>query len=84
MRKKAGIIRRTWAFFRDPAVATWRKAAGLVAAGYVLFPFDIISDFIPLVGWLDDVGVVGATAWLMMKQINRHAEKRAAAERDGG
>lgn len=76
--KKAGIARRTWDYFRDPAVALWRKAGGLAAAVYVLSPIDFVPDVIPVLGWLDDLGVVGAAAWLMIRQINRHAEQRAS------
>ncbi|MGQ9847988.1 MAG: YkvA family protein [Bacteroidales bacterium] len=29
------------------------------AVAYVVFPLDSMPDFIPVVGWLDDVGVIG-------------------------
>ena len=41
---------------------TWATIAGALA--YVVFPLDIIPDFIPAVGWLDDVFVL---AWVMKK-----------------
>ena len=47
---------------RDPAVSwpvKWRAAIGLVIIlAYVISPFDVIPDFIPLSGWLDDLFVV--------------------------
>jgi len=76
--ERPGFIRRTLAYAGDPAVATWRKVlGGGVAALYVLVPFDIIWDVIPILGWLDDLGMVGAVAWYTVRQINKHAEARA-------
>jgi uncharacterized membrane protein YkvA (DUF1232 family) len=74
---KPGFIRRTLAFIGDPAVPTWRKLTGAVAAAYVILPIDLIPDFIPIFGWLDDLGVVGLVTWYMVRQINKHAEARA-------
>ncbi len=48
-----------------------------MAAVYVIVPIDLIPDFIPIFGWLDDLGVVGLFAWYMVRQINKHAEARA-------
>lgn len=39
---------------RDPRVPRSRKAALLLLAGYLALPFDLIPDFIPVVGQLDD------------------------------
>jgi uncharacterized membrane protein YkvA (DUF1232 family) len=39
----------------------WKRAAiGLLAILYVLSPLDLVPDVIPIVGWLDDLGVL---AW---------------------
>jgi uncharacterized membrane protein YkvA (DUF1232 family) len=44
-----------WSHPRVP----WRKKALLVAlAGYLALPFDLVPDFIPVAGQLDDVVVV--------------------------
>ncbi len=39
------------------SAATWATIAGALA--YVVFPVDIIPDFIPYIGWLDDAFVLG-------------------------
>lgn len=46
--------------FADPATPIWAKAILAGAIGYVLCPFDAIPDFIPIAGWIDDVGVLSA------------------------
>lgn len=38
--------------------STWAVIAGALA--YVVFPIDVIPDFIPVLGWLDDAFVLGA------------------------
>ncbi len=52
-------LRLGWRLLRDPRVPAWPKlVAPAVMAIYVLSPVDVVPDFIPLLGQLDDVGVV--------------------------
>ena len=64
-------------YLRDPAVAMWRKCAGLAAVAYVVMPFDLIPDFIPVLGWLDDLGVVSLVAAFVVREIRRHSEEQS-------
>src|SRR5262245_28858606 len=43
---------------RDPRVPRRRKALLLVLIGYLALPFDLVPDFIPVAGQLDDAIVV--------------------------
>jgi uncharacterized membrane protein YkvA (DUF1232 family) len=43
---------------RHPQTPTTAKLAALLAVLYVVSPIDLIPDFIPVLGWLDDVGMV--------------------------
>jgi uncharacterized membrane protein YkvA (DUF1232 family) len=67
----AKIIRRdALALFlaaRDPRTPWHAKVlAGLVAA-YALSPIDLIPDFIPVVGYLDDLVIVPLGIWIVVR-----------------
>ena len=54
---------------RDPRTPWHAKlVAGLVVA-YAISPIDLIPDFIPVLGYLDDVIIVPAGIWLALKLI---------------
>jgi uncharacterized membrane protein YkvA (DUF1232 family) len=44
---------------RDPRVPRRKKALLVALAGYLALPFDLVPDFIPVAGQLDDMLVVG-------------------------
>ena len=74
-----------WLAARDPRVPLAAKlVAGLVAA-YALSPIDLIPDFIPVLGLLDDLLIVPAGIWLAMRLIppGLLATLRAEAEGSG-
>jgi uncharacterized membrane protein YkvA (DUF1232 family) len=66
---------------RDPRTPWYVRALALAVAGYALSPIDLIPDFIPVVGYLDDVILVPAGIWLMIRLIPADvlAEHRALA-----
>src|SRR5919106_6144791 len=43
---------------RDPRVPRRKKALIIALAGYLALPFDLVPDFIPVAGQLDDVVIV--------------------------
>ena len=66
---------------RDPRVPWYAKGLAIVVAGYALSPIDLIPDFIPVLGYLDDLILVPAGIWLVVRLIPADilAEHRALA-----
>jgi len=71
---------------RDPRVPWHAKALAILVAAYALSPIDLIPDFVPVLGYLDDVILVPVGIWLVVRLIPAHvmAEHRelAAAAHD--
>lgn len=63
---------RFFRYVRDPRVPLWRRLMGLFAVIYFVMPVDAIPDFLPIIGWLDDVGVLSAVAYFMVREVQRY------------
>ena len=66
---------------RDPRVPWYAKAVAICIAGYALSPIDLIPDFVPVLGYLDDLILLPIGIWAVMKLIPPEvmAEHRATA-----
>ena len=73
----------------DPGVGLLPKAALLLLVGYLALPFDLIPDFIPVLGQLDDIAVAFGVVALLLVLVPKErfnsalteAEKEAEARR---
>jgi uncharacterized membrane protein YkvA (DUF1232 family) len=67
---------------RDPRVSWYAKFLALTVAAYALSPIDLIPDFIPVIGYIDDLIVVPLGILLVIRLIPAEvmAEHRALAE----
>lgn len=91
--KQPGFWREIWQqarlvvrLVRDPEVPFYLKFLPFLAVAYVLFPLDLISDFVPLLGQVDDgmVLLVGSKLFIELSPrtaVNRHMQ--AIREQDG-
>lgn len=58
--KSTGILGRAkhlYQFFGSPQIKVAQKILVGLALAYILMPWDLIPDAIPVIGWLDDIGV---------------------------
>jgi uncharacterized membrane protein YkvA (DUF1232 family) len=70
---------------RDPRVPWYAKVMAVAVAGFALSPIDLIPDFIPILGYLDDVIVLPLGIVLVIRLISpeimaEHRELAAAAQ----
>ena len=74
-RTEMALFRRVVADPQCPRAAKWLLVA---AIAYALNPIDIIPDFLPVIGHLDDVVVLPLLVWLALKLLpaNLVAEHR--------
>ena len=54
---------------KDPRTPWYAKTIALLTVAYALSPIDLIPDFIPILGYLDDLFIVPGGLWLAVKLI---------------
>lgn len=76
-----------WLAARDPRVPWYARLLAVAVAAYALSPIDLIPDFIPVLGWLDDLIIVPLGLILVRRLIpaalwtELHAAAEAASDR---
>lgn len=57
-----------WRAFWHPLTPTYLKVLTVLTALYVISPIDIVSDIIPVLGWVDDFLIVSfAVSWIVSR-----------------
>ena len=56
-----------WLVAKDQRTPVWIKLLALIIAAYALSPIDLIPDFIPVLGYLDDIIIVPLGLLLVIK-----------------
>ncbi|MBL8597435.1 MAG: DUF1232 domain-containing protein [Devosia sp.] len=66
-----------WRAFLAPETPIWLKALMLLVPAYLISPLDIIPDFIPFAGWLDDVVVIPLLVSWIVSLLPQRATARS-------
>lgn len=69
---------------RDPRTPWYARLTGALVVAYAFSPLDLIPDFVPVLGYLDDLVLLPIGLWLTLKLIPPHVmadnRDRARAE----
>lgn len=67
----AAKLKAEFAFYKrlqqHPQTPTFAKALLWLAIGYLVMPFDLIPDFLPVIGQLDEVVIIPLLLYLALK-----------------
>lgn len=58
-----------WFACKDPRTPRAAKALAIFTVGYALSPIDLIPDFIPVLGFVDDAIILPGLIWLVLRLI---------------
>lgn len=65
--KRDGVT--LWFACRHAATPWYAKALGVFVVAYALSPIDLIPDFVPVLGYVDDVLLLPGLIWLTIRLI---------------
>jgi len=67
---------------RDERTPVWLRLFGFLIIAYALSPIDLIPDFVPFIGFLDELVLLPAGLWILIKFLP--AEVLATARTQAG
>jgi len=66
--------------YRDPRVPWYAKLFAAAVVGYAFSPLDLIPDFVPILGYLDDLVLVPAGIALALRMVPKTVLDRCRQE----
>lgn len=70
-------LRRLPRYLRDREVSFGKKMLVVLGAAYLISPVDLLPElFIPVIGWLDDLGLLTALTIWMYNELGNWWEER--------
>ncbi len=75
LRQRAHYL-KSWTFalylaYRDPRVPWYARLFALCVVAYAFSPIDLVPDFVPILGYLDDLVLIPIGIYLAMRVIPR-------------
>ena len=77
---RVGRFRGLFRFFRDKEASLWGKAFVVLTIAYVVWPLDLVPDALPILGWLDDLGLAGVASAYLFSVAGRYRDESPAIE----
>lgn len=71
-----------WFALKHPRTPWHARAFAAVLTAYALSPIDLIPDFIPILGYLDDLIIVPAGVWLLLRTVPAEVLTDSRAQAD--
>ena len=80
-RRIKGLVYALYFAYRDPRTPWYARVVAACVVGYAFSPIDLIPDFVPVLGYLDDLVLiplgVALTVWLMPADVWTDAQARS-------
>lgn len=77
-----GDARQLWFALRHPAAPGWLKVGTALIALYLLSPVDIVPDWLPVIGVVDDLVLVPLAIRWLLRQLPPDVAEAAARRRN--
>ena len=78
--KRDGVT--LWFAAKHPRTPWYAKALGAFVVAYALSPIDLIPDFIPILGYVDDVLLLPALIWLAVRLLPAEVRRSCRQQAD--
>jgi uncharacterized membrane protein YkvA (DUF1232 family) len=79
-------VRALWLAYRDPRVPWYARVVALCVVAYAFSPIDLIPDFVPVLGYLDDLVLlplgIALSLRLIPPDVLAECREKAATEAD--